>query len=78
MSQDTIERLLAGAEGISVNLSNGRCVKLTRRELGSVEAFRQVWLDLGFNPPELTQTELDDLLGVLGRLADGVAHGAAA
>jgi hypothetical protein len=69
MSQNQVDILLGGAAGINVNLTDGRTITLTRRELTDPEAFRQVWIEAGAAPPEYTPEEVDDLIGVLFRLA---------
>ena len=74
MSPKTLDRLLDGAKGVNVNLSDGRVVTLARADLLSPERFRAVWEAEGCNPPPYTAEDFDDVVTALFVIATKCAE----
>jgi hypothetical protein len=68
-----LDRLLDGAKGVDVRLSDGRVVTLTRADPLSRERFRRVWQAEACTPPEYTPEEFDDVIRGLFLFADKCA-----
>lgn len=71
MSTKELDNLLGGAAGITVNLTNGKRVRLTRHELATPSVFRlAMWQQTGYRCPRHTQEQHDEIVRALFAIAD--------
>lgn len=71
VSTKELDSLLCGAAGITVKLTDGQRLSVTRHELATPSLFRlAMWQQTGYRCPRHTQAEHDDVIRVLCAIAD--------